>query len=85
MVFLQTAMDYYGLVLMKLRPITKIEDTEMASPKHDVKLSNSVIKNDRLRRIFVNSNAWLRGTWRFGSTAASRLTISKHRKARNAT
>ena len=48
MIFLQTAMDYYGLVLLKLRPIVKIEDTGMASPKHDVKLSNSVIKIDRL-------------------------------------
>ena len=41
-------MDYYGLILLKLRPIVKIEDTEMALPSNDVKLSNSVIKIDRL-------------------------------------
>ena len=41
-------MDYYGLILLKLRPIMKVEETEMAFPKHDVKLSNSVIKIDRL-------------------------------------
>ena len=49
MIFVQIAMDYYGLILLKLRPIVKIEDTEMAAfPSNDVKLSNSVIKIDRL-------------------------------------
>ena len=48
MIFVQIAMDYYGLILLKLRPIVKIEDTEMAFPSNDVKLSNSVIKIDRL-------------------------------------
>ena len=48
MVFVQIAMDYYGIILLKLRPIVKIEDTEMAFPSNDVKLSNSVIKIDRL-------------------------------------
>ena len=41
----------------------KIEDTEMAIPKHDVKLSNSVIKTDRLMFVvylivFVMFNAF---------------------------
>ena len=48
MVFVQIAMDYYGLILLKLRPIVKIEDTEMAFPCNDVNFSNSVIKIDRL-------------------------------------
>ena len=48
MVFVQIAMDYYGLILLNLRPIMKIKDIRMAFPKHEVKLSNSVIKIDRL-------------------------------------
>ena len=50
MIFVQIAMDYYGFILWKLRPIMKmkIEDTEMAFPSNDVNFSNSVIKIDRL-------------------------------------
>ena len=48
MIFVFIAMDYYGLILLKLRPIMKVEDTETAFPKHDAKLSNLVIKIDRL-------------------------------------
>ena len=63
MIFVQIAMDYYGLILLKLRPIMKVEDTEMAFPKHDAKLSNSVIKIDRLMLavyliVFVMFNAF---------------------------
>ena len=65
MIFVQIAMDYYGFILWKLRPIMKmkIEDTEMAFPKHDVKLSNSVIKTDGLMFVvylivFVMFNAF---------------------------
>ena len=39
---------YYGLILLKLRQIGKIEDAEKVFPKSDDKLSNLVIKIDRL-------------------------------------
>ena len=48
MVFVQIAMDYYGIILLKLRPIVKIEDTEKAFPRNDNKLSNAVTKIDRM-------------------------------------
>ena len=51
MVFIASALLYYGLILFSLRKILKIEDAGKASNKKDIQLSNFVVRCDRF--IFV--------------------------------
>ena len=48
MVFIASALMYYGLILFGMRKIMKIEDSRKLSSKKDIQLSNFVVKCDRL-------------------------------------
>ena len=53
MIFIALAMMYYGLILFKLRKIFKVEaeDDEKSLNRHAIKISNSIIKVDRVMLI----------------------------------
>ena len=51
MIFLAMAMVYHGIILFKLQIIKKVNDAEIASNENGTKLSNLIIKTDRLMLI----------------------------------
>ena len=54
MIFIAFAMLYYGLILFKLRRITKISDAKMDPMENDGQLTDSVIRSDhRMLVIYV--------------------------------
>ena len=53
MIFIASAMLYYGLILFNLRKILKIEDARKTfMEKNDIHLTNSIIRWDRFMLIF---------------------------------
>ena len=52
MVFMAIAMLYYGLITFKLRRFNKIEDEKINSKENDIKVSNAILKLDRVMLVF---------------------------------
>ena len=48
MIFIAMAMAYYGMILFMLRKIKKVHDSKIGVIANEDKISNSIIKGDRL-------------------------------------
>ena len=51
MLFMAMAMLHYGMIIFKLRRFNKIEDEKTNSKENDIKVSNTIIKWDRVMLI----------------------------------